>query len=388
MSPSLRFLAVSLVAWGGLRAATLGIIPAGDLLSIRPSEAKAPPPLAATEFPAIEPLAAAWPEYAAENLVAAGYTPGEATAALPPARVRTRTIEVPYYVTAAAPQFVAEPGIPRRPTNLRGALPEPTQAIYDGAPAFYSPVPALDQWPLSRFASSAMPAPRSTAIGTGRQSLPVAGVPAKVDRLQLTAWAMLRGRQGQPVGTTSLAANGTLGASQAGSRLSYNYHPQVAATLRSSSNVGRRGGEAAAGVRVQPLHGLPVWITAERRQRIGRYGGGRNAFALFLEGGVYQRAMPWRFSLDAYLQGGIVGFKSRDKFIDGGFTLTRPVYRNFSAGMGVWGAGQPGIYRVDAGPRISMKVRQNIRIHLDWRQRLAGKAEPGSGPAATLAGDF
>lgn len=388
MSPSLRFLAVALIAWGGVRAATLGIIPAGDLLSVRRSEAKAPPPLAATEFPAIEALAAAPPGYAAENFVAAGYTRGEATVALPPVRVRTRALEVPYYVTETAPSSAMSPGIPPRPTNLRGALPEPTPAIYHGAPAFYAPVPALDQWPLSRFVSSGLPSRQSNVIGSAGQSIPVLAGPAKVDRLQLTAWAMLRGRQGQPLGTTSLAANGTLGASQAGSRLSYNYHPQIAATLRSSSNVGRRGGEAAAGVRVQPVGGVPVWITAERRQRIGRYGGGRNAFALFFEGGVYQRSMPWRFSLDAYLQGGIVGFRSRDKFIDGGLTLTRPVYRNFSAGMGVWGAAQPGVYRVDAGPRVTMKVRENIRIHLDWRQRLAGKAEPGSGPAVTLAGDF
>ena len=47
-----------------------------------------------------------------------------------------------------------------------------------------------------------------------------------------------------------------------------------------------------------------------------------------------------------------------------------------------------GIYRVDAGPRVSMRVRNNMRVHLDWRQRLAGNAEPGSGPALTLAADF
>jgi hypothetical protein len=27
-------------------------------------------------------------------------------------------------------------------------------------------------------------------------------------------------------------------------------------------------------------------------------------------------------------------------------------------------------------------------VHLDWRQKLAGSAAPGSGPAVTLAGDF
>ena len=158
--------------------------------------------------------------------------------------------------------------------------------------------------------------------------------------------------------------------------------------FRTTSEVGRRGGEVAAGMRIQPVGGIPVWFTAERRQRLGKYGGGRNAFAMFVEGGVYNRPMPWQFSLDAYLEGGVVGFHHRDRFIDGGLTLTRPVYRQFSAGLGVWGGAQPGVYRVDAGPRISMRVRNNVRVHLDWRQRLAGNAAPGSGPAVTLAGDF
>jgi len=52
------------------------------------------------------------------------------------------------------------------------------------------------------------------------------------------------------------------------------------------------------------------------------------------------------------------------------------------------GAGQPGPYRVDAGPRLTMRVRCNIKAHLDWRQRLAGNARPGSGATLTLAADF
>ena len=69
-------------------------------------------------------------------------------------------------------------------------------------------------------------------------------------------------------------------------------------------------------------------------------------------------------------------------------SVTRPVYGPVSAGFGIWGGVQPGLYRVDAGPRLSLRVRRNIRIDLDWRQRLAGQAEPGSGPALTLAGNF
>jgi hypothetical protein len=171
-------------------------------------------------------------------------------------------------------------------------------------------------------------------------------------------------------------------------RLVYNIDRLLALSGRLSSEVGRRGGEVAVGIRVHPLAGIPVWLTAERRQAIGRYGGGRNAFALFAEGGLYQRPLPWRFALDAYLQGGVVGMHSRDLFIDGGFAATRPVFRQFSAGFGVWGGAQPGLRRLDAGPRVTMRVRGNLKVHFDWRQRLIGNARPGSGPAITLGGDF
>ena len=54
----------------------------------------------------------------------------------------------------------------------------------------------------------------------------------------------------------------------------------------------------------------------------------------------------------------------------------------------MWGGVQPGLYRVDAGPRLSMRVRNNMRVHVDYRQRVYGNALPGSGPVLTLAGDF
>jgi hypothetical protein len=213
-------------------------------------------------------------------------------------------------------------------------------------------------------------------------------IAARRDRIQLTMWAMLRDTRTLTASPTSLASGGTLGGSQAGARLFYNFSPMISAAVRTSSQVGRRGGEVAGGIRVRPLRTIPVWFTAERRQALGKYGGGRSAFALFAEGGVYERPMPWGFTLDGYAQAGIVGMRSRDLFADAGAAVTRPIYRQFSGGFGVWGGVQPGIYRVDAGPRLTMKVRRNMRVHLDYRQRLAGNAEPGSGPTVTLAGDF
>jgi hypothetical protein len=364
MRPSLRFLALTVIGWAGLRAAAHGVLPGAEIFQIERSEAKAPA-IIPTEFPPIEAIPTAVP-----GMASADFAPAAVAYPQPP-----RPVAIPVYYAAAS-------SAPSAPTRLKGVLPTPT-----AAPQFYSPIPALDQWPLSRIAAASMPATRSSVVIPG-QSAPVAFRRGPLDRLQLTAWALLRQQQAGIAGSPSLATGGTLGASQAGARLNYNFTRSIAATLRTTSQVGRRGGEVAAGVRIQPVGGIPLWFNAERRQQLGKYGGGRNAFALFLEGGVYDRPMPWQFSLDAYLQGGVVGFHHRDRFIDGGFTLTRPLYKQFSAGLGLWGAAQPGVYRVDAGPRVSMRVRNNVKVHVDWRQRLAGNAAPGSGPAITLAGDF
>jgi hypothetical protein len=356
VKPSLRFLTLAVMGWAGVRAASLGVLPGGELFRIERSEAKAPS-IVPTQFPAIEPI---------EPAAVIDPPP------IVPVAVRPVAVPVSYAPAAFIPASY--------PTALRGALPTP-------APQFYAPIPALDDWPLSRIAASSLPPLRQSTVALPGQSVPAAQLKRGIDRVQLTAWALLRG-QGGALGSSSLASVGQLGASQAGARLSYKFTRQVAASLRTSSEVGRRGGEIAAGVRIQPAAAIPLWVTAERRQRLGRYGGGRNSFALFFESGVYDRPLPWRLSLDAYLQGGVVGFRSRDGFIDGAMTVTRPVYRQFSAGLGLWGGAQPGIYRVDAGPRLTMRVRPNLKVHFDYRARLAGNAQPGSGPAVTLAGDF
>ena len=185
--------------------------------------------------------------------------------------------------------------------------------------------------------------------------------PARFDRLQLTAWALLRGTGKGTIPTTSLASGGTLGGSQAGARLTWRFNEAWAASIRTSSSVGGvRGAEVAGGVRWQPFRSIPVAFTAERREGLGRFGG-RSAFALFAEGGLYHRALFNKVYLDGYIQGGVVGFRNRDLFVDGGATLTRPIWRNISGGVGVWGAAQPGLYRLDAGPRLTMQVRRGSR---------------------------
>ena len=346
-----------MVGWAGVRAATLGMIPGAQLFRVTPSAAKAVPVMA-TQFPEIAPIEPP-PAVFPNGTRFMGY--GGAV----------RPIIIPIdYPRVAAPPPPAQQAV--------WNLPEPRRQ-------FYSPTDRADNWQASRLVSGAMPA--QSRVTEPMQSTAPAVVAERLDRIQLTMWAMLRGQQ-QVVGSTSLASAGQIGGSQAGARLFYNFTPGIAAVLRSSSQVNRQGGEVAAGIRLHPLRSVPVWINAERRIQLGRYGGGRDAFAVFVEGGIYDRPMPWEFTLDGYLQAGMVGLQSRDLFADGGVTFTRPAYRQFSAGLGVWGGVQPGLYRIDAGPRVTMKVRRNVRVHVDWRQRVAGNAQPGSGPVLTLAGDF
>jgi hypothetical protein len=368
MSAPLRFLAVVAVGWVAFRVGTISAMPGSDMFSLKEADAAAPqaqPPVVApaqSSPPTPEEQAYAYPGYGPYGGYAppypayAGYPPYPPASAVP--------VRVPVYYPAY---------YPIRSTPASAPLPERSSPL-DLRPL--SPAADWDLAQLSILPGQSRPAPEPAVPGRP-------AVPPKFDRLQLSSWALLRGQ----TGGSTLASGSTLGGSQAGARLTYAFNRQLAAQLRTSSPVGGgRGFEVALGARYQPLRSLPVWINAERRQSIGDYG--RSDFALFAEGGLYQRPGPWKFLIDAYLQGGVVGIRDRDLFVDGAFTATRPVFRNYSAGFGVWGGAQPGLYRVDVGPRISMKVRNNVRVHADWRQRLAGKADPGSGPALTLAADF
>lgn len=369
MSASIRFLGLAVLAWAGVRAASLGLIP-GTHEFAPPAEAATTPvqAVARTEMPPLPPPMPTGP-------AAIPYTAYGPYGAYPGYPAYPQPVAVPYYYPVPA-------ALPRAPA------PQSRHSAWDEvSPA---PKPLFDGWGVAespndnRLAAASIetrPAPAATAPIPGPAGAPVA---KRFDRLQLSAWALLRGDWGPG----ALATGGTLGGSQVGARLTYNLSPALAASLRSSSSVGGiRYAEVAAGVRWKPLVDVPIALNLERRFALNRWGG-RNAFALFAEGGLYQTPILGIANLDLYAQGGVVGFKSRDLFFDGGATFTRPVWKNWSAGVGAWGGVQPGLYRVDAGPRVTLDVGRGIRVHADYRQRLAGEARPNSGPALTIAGDF
>jgi len=361
MSAPIRFLVGVVAGWAVIRATALGAISGFTISYATPRHD--PPPLVPTEFPPIaDGRGSDDPGFSAP--VDAGFARAEYQAPQPV------QMEQRYYAPAYPSQEQPLASLPLRP---RPAWHLPAASFVDQT---YPTLPAL---PAAETTFAAFPQ---------RQSVPAAVNTAvskpRLDRWQVSSWALLRG----PSYPDSLASGGTLGGSQAGARVLYAFNRALSASIRTSSPLGgSRGAEIAAGIRWAPLRSIPIAITAERRQSISRFGG-RSDFALFMEGGLYRRPMPLNFRLDGYFQAGVVGISRRDLFVDGQLALSRPVWGRFSAGFGFWGGAQPGLYRLDAGPRISMRVRDDIYAHLDWRQRLAGSAQPASGPALTLAADF
>jgi hypothetical protein len=212
-------------------------------------------------------------------------------------------------------------------------------------------------------------------------------------RLSGSAWMFLRGMGSPGV----LASGGQLGGSQAGARLAYRITGEESAGL---SVVGRyyapipddSGAEAALGLEWQPWAKVPVRLGVERRFKLGPQG--RNAWSAYAAGGFY-RILPGRVELDGYGQAGVVGTKQRDLFVDGAVRAGKqmPVGRNKTLilGGGVWGAAQPGVSRLDLGPRAALRMpvkRATVTAAVEGRMRVAGNAMPGSTAALTLAADF
>jgi hypothetical protein len=213
-----------------------------------------------------------------------------------------------------------------------------------------------------------------------------------IDRLSVSAWLLMRGGGG----SNSLASNGQLGGSQTGARFiravgGQNNAANFGLAARVTSPLGGASGkEVAFGISAKHAKILPLEVIIERRFGLDR--SGHNAFALTAVTGISDKPLSGGWRLSAYGQAGIVGAKLRDKFADGALTIERPVWSStFSLGGGLWGAAQPGVSRLDLGPRIARNIQlggKNITLAAEWRQRIAGSASPGSGAVLVIGGDF
>ena len=233
-----------------------------------------------------------------------------------------------------------------------------------------------------------MPSARQLAVVANPDGA-AAPEPKRGSRWSASFWTIARDGDGRGA---SLGGS-QLGGGQSGGRIAYALGRQRRWSLvaRSAAPIAGPGREASIGIEWQPTR-LPIRLTAEDRVSLD-YGG--HAPALGVNGGI--GAVPvWRgFRFEAYGQAGAIWRGGLSGFVDGSARIDRRIasYRrvDVDVGAGAWGAAQPGAARLDAGPALSLSFpvkQRHIRMEIDWRQRLAGAARPGSGGAITIAGDL
>ncbi len=198
-------------------------------------------------------------------------------------------------------------------------------------------------------------------------------------------------RDGRGLGASLTGSQ--LGGSQAGARLAYALGSarRVAIVGRIASPLAGAGQEGAIGIEWRPTR-LPVRLVAEQRIGINGADGGPS---VAIVGGINPLPIAESFRLEGYGQAGIIGRSGVIGYADGAVRVHRQVAMigdsPIDVGGGGWGAIQPGVARLDLGPSIGARLpvgANGVRISLDWRQRVAGMARPGSGPALSIGTDF
>ncbi len=144
----------------------------------------------------------------------------------------------------------------------------------------------------------------------------------------------------------------------------------------------------AVGLDWKPARHLPIRLIVEQRIPLDAGAGGT---ALLAVTGIGPRPIAPGVSVTAYAQGGAVARDQIEPFADGAARVSTALTPAIDLGLGLWGGAQRDAQRLDVGPTLGLAlpvVDRHIRLSLDWRQRVAGRAAPDSGPALTIAGDF
>ncbi len=201
-----------------------------------------------------------------------------------------------------------------------------------------------------------------------------------------------------------LAASPVLGGGQSGLALAYTVNPlsghPVSIVGRVTGAAGSSGAldpdtvEGALGLRVKPLAKLPLAIDIERRFALGPLA--RSTWAARVSGGG-QMAVGPKARVELYGEGGVVGLSRPDYYAGGQLRAGAPLFvtrrMKIDAAAGAWGGWQhsanQSLGRLDSGPSVRLNMEPwPFSAQIDYRWRTAGKAEPGSGPVLTIAGQF
>lgn len=198
-----------------------------------------------------------------------------------------------------------------------------------------------------------------------------------------------------------------LGGGQSGARIGYTVHPLADRPLElfARFNITQDwfafddgNAQAAFGAAWYPLGRKAPSISAERIVAGGR--NSRNTWAGRIAGGAAHVAnVKIPFDLSVYAEAGIAGLQRGDLFAGGQAYVLWPLMEanrtRATLGTGIWASVQDGgttsLSRLELGPSAQMTHRIGdgaIELRAEYRVRVAGNVEPGSGPSLTLATRF
>ncbi len=222
-------------------------------------------------------------------------------------------------------------------------------------------------------------------------------------RWSIDSWAFWR--QGSDAAIIGQGRAPTYGASQAGAVLNYRLSPASADTPNRAPRayvrvyralVENGETEVAAGLSARPIARLPIRAHAEMRATQSGFDSTVSARpSAFVTTELAPQKLPLNARAEFYAQAGYVSGKDATAFADGQLHILRDVadfdLGRVSVGGAAWGGAQKGAQRIDLGP--SMRVDMMIgsvpaRLSVDYRERMAGTAEPDSGAAVTLSTRF
>lgn len=301
------------------------------------------------------------------------------------------------FTPLATPALATVPTLAQKTSQLPMPGVASTAQAIDAAAA--QPTPSAHNSQLTALALAGMIRFDRAQIAAGPPGEPIAPPPPRSfagaaatatqqHRWSADLWLVARNGHAPRAGF----GGGELGGSQAGARVAYmiDRRRRLAAFVRADTPLSGKGRETAAGLDWQPTR-LPVRIVAEARVPLD---GGKAAPAAGLVGG-FGPTEHGGVRLEGYGQAGVIVRNGVEGFADGAIRATRPLGTlaglAFDLGAGGWGGAQRDAARLDLGPTLGATVpigHHAIRVTLDWRERVAGHARPGSGPALTIGASF
>lgn len=232
------------------------------------------------------------------------------------------------------------------------------------------------------------------ATRSASASAPVAAEAAS-DRWSIDGWLLLRSDD-----TSSLAGlEPSYGRSQAGAVLRYNLDP--ASSFRPQAYARATGAlsgveqlDFAGGLSARLSDSIPLRFAAE--MRASKQSGSWEARpAVFAVTELPMAKLPFELRGEAYAQAGYVGGDFATAFVDGQLRVDRKLTdlgdTQLRIGAASWGGAQKDAARLDIGPTASLSFKLGdgrARLSADYRMRVAGDAQPNSGPAITLTAGF